>query len=237
MDNIVKEIGQFFRFILNPFLIRNPASKTSLVRSLCFAGLTISVGFVLDLISKIPAIVKYFCYNDDLLNNKMFMHGIFFSFFIGGIIAPILEEFIFRFYLNSLLGNIIYLFINLFIILQIFYGFEKLQMVIYILAVIISILLVSILFEQSILFREKLSFFVTKYFQIFFYFSVLTFALVHVSNLEICNQHSFFIILLLLPQFFGGLIFSYARLKWGLKTSILIHSLNNLIGIMIMYLI
>lgn len=82
-----------------------------------------------------------------------------------------------------------------------------------------------------------MSVFVTRYFRFFFYFSVFTFALVHVSNLEICNQHSIFIIFLVLPQFFGGLVFSYARLKWGLKTSILIHSFNNLVAIPFMYLV
>ena len=124
MNNMIKEIGQFFKFVVNPFLVINPANKTSLVRSLYFAALTISVGSLLGLVGELPAILKYFCYPKNILDNEMASHGFLYIFFMGVIVAPVLEELIGRFYLKSILGNVIYLFMNLFFIGQIFYGFE-----------------------------------------------------------------------------------------------------------------
>ncbi|MEO8415026.1 MAG: CPBP family glutamic-type intramembrane protease [Ginsengibacter sp.] len=236
MKNMIKEFGQFFKFIVNPFLVINPAGKISIVRCLYFAALGIGAGVLLALVGSMPVIVKYFCYKDNTLIDRMLTHGILYALFVGGVIAPIMEELIGRYYLNSVWGNIIYLFINLLIIGQVLYGFELLQIIVYVLLLIVSLFLIGILYEHNILFKKKISFLVTKYFPAFFYVSVLTFALVHVSNFDICHQHSVFVIFLVLPQFFAGLVLSYLRLKWGLKTGILVHSLNNLVAITLGYL-
>lgn len=230
------EFGQFFKFIVHPYLVINPAGKISIVRCLYFAALAMSAGVLLALVVSMPVIVKFFCYKDNAFMDKMLTHGILYALLMVAIVAPIVEELIGRYDLNSVLGNIIYLFINLFIIGEIFYGFGQLQILVTVLLLIVSILVIGILFEHSLLFKRKMSFFVTKYFPGVFYVSVLTFALVHVANFDICNQHSFFIIFLVLPQFFAGLVLSYVRLKWGLKTGILVPRINNFVAVMLLYL-
>ncbi len=158
MSKIKREICQFFRFILNPFLIKYSPARTSLLRSLYFAALTVGVGFLLDLVGELPAIQKYFCYPKDILDNIMANHGFLYIFFTGAVAAPILEELIGRFYLNSVQGNMIYLFINLFIVVQIFYKLKQGPVIAGILLLIVFILVISILFENNILFRKRCRF-------------------------------------------------------------------------------
>lgn len=78
--------------------------------------------------------------------------------------------------------------------------------------------------------KQRAKTFWNKHFKIFFYFSAILFALVHLSNFS--NTNTLFYILaplIILPQFIGGLTLGYIRLKLGFFWAILQHGLYNFI--------
>jgi membrane protease YdiL (CAAX protease family) len=53
------------------------------------------------------------------------------------------------------------------------------------------------------------------------------FAVIHIGNFEYSQQAAFLMPLVLLPQLFCGLVFSYLRIRHGLRYSILLHAAYN----------
>ena len=158
------------------------------------------------------------------------------SILVGSVLGPIIEEFLFRYYLNKLFGNLLYIFINTTILIYSFTELTTKQFLIYILLAAIMIYLINIFLKKNYASRRMIFQLFKKYFYLLFYLSALTFGLVHVGNYQICHNHSILIIFLVLPQLFAGLILGYARLKYGIFTSIILHSLNNFIAIGLMFL-
>ncbi len=62
-----------------------------------------------------------------------------------------------------------------------------------------------------------------------FYGMALLFALIHLTNYQISLSVIIFSFILCLPQFILAVLVSYARLKHGLWSSMLLHGLHNLI--------
>ncbi len=230
------EIAKFFHFLLKPSLLKVPANKIVITAILPMTILLVVVSILLGLITEIPFVINYFCIRKDLLEEDLLKKGALYSFGVGCIVAPMIEEFLFRFYLNKLFGNAMYFFINLFIVIYIFYGIPKYQIAIYILISTIILFLFSALLERNYFFRKKIFTFFKNHFYIFFYFSAITFAVVHIPNLEICKTNTALAVFLVSPQLFGGFVLGYARLKWGLSTSIIIHSITNVMGIGMLFL-
>lgn len=69
-----------------------------------------------------------------------------------------------------------------------------------------------------------------RYFEVLFYFSVVFFGLVHISNYTNIQQFWWLTPLLVLPQLFGGIELGYVRTQYGLMWSMFNHSLNNFIS-------
>ncbi|KQW93422.1 hypothetical protein ASC94_12350 [Massilia sp. Root418] len=53
------------------------------------------------------------------------------------------------------------------------------------------------------------------------------FAVIHIGNFDYSHQAAFLMPLMLLPQLFCGLVFSYLRIRHGLRYSILLHAAYN----------
>lgn len=124
----------------------------------------------------------------------------------GVIIAPILEELIFRGYLryknNYLLRFLIFL--------------------------------VAITGERNrrkteVFVKKKWN----KYYKIVLYFSALLFAYIHISNYENSSEFILFIPLLVTPQFIMGLLLAYLRTRHNVKLGILLHATHNAIFLIV----
>lgn len=63
-----------------------------------------------------------------------------------------------------------------------------------------------------------------------YYFSAIFFGFLHISNFVMTPAAIAFIGVLTLPQIIGGLFSGFARVKYGLWASILLHILNNSIA-------
>lgn len=65
----------------------------------------------------------------------------------------------------------------------------------------------------------------TRLFPLLFWLSTLAFALIHLTNYD--ETASIGLVLFTIPQFIAGSIFGYARVRYGLWSSILLHVMHN----------
>jgi len=233
----IQELRLFFNFLIKPTFLRVPTNKIVWVYILQLAILLIAMSFMLDLVTKLPFIIKYFCLGQDFVEKDLLHWGALVSIIIVGVLVPVLEEFLFRFYLNKLFGNFLYIFINVFILIIILHGLTNLQIGVYIFISILILISVSVLLQKKYAFRRRFFVLFKKHFYLGYYFSALTFGILHVNNYQTCNNHSILVVCLVLPQCFGGLVLGYTRLKHGILSSILVHILLNIIAIGFFFLI
>tara|TARA_R110000744_G_scaffold240057_2_gene357506 strand:- start:489 stop:1184 length:696 start_codon:yes stop_codon:yes gene_type:complete len=146
-----------------------------------------------------------------------------YQFLILAIFLPIIEELTFRLGLKFTKWNFVIMFTGLtFISLKILF---KLGWVTSITIGAVSTIVFSILLKKQIL--EKLTEFWKNNRLVIFYFLLICFSTLHLSNYELNYSSLLYVPILFLPHFFTGLIFSYARLESGIILSISLHILNN----------
>ena len=138
------------------------------------------------------------------------------------IIAPLLEELIFRYQLKnwyvSFLGWAV-------LISYLFYEFFYPQAYIAF-AILITICSIPFYFKTRKIIRFR---FIKTVFKYHFYLTAIVFGLVHVTNYNEPFQYGFSVVLLVLPQLFMGFILGYVRMRFGLKNSMLFHATYNFI--------
>lgn len=142
------------------------------------------------------------------------------------IIAPVLEEIVFR-------GNLNY---------NNFYHYFALT--VSFIFLILSHYMTNFINAEFLLTYSLISFGLSKliknykfYIKFILVFSSLSFGLLHIKNIntvEILNSFSY--IVYILPLIIFGYFLALIRLKHGLKLSILAHSLKNSIAILIIYI-
>lgn len=141
----------------------------------------------------------------------------------GVFLAPVIEEFIFRSWFKwsrKYLAILIVLFVALIAL-----SFIRTKTLIY---VAIMLILGIILFCVSKSRKQEIKELISLNIKYFYWGSSIVFGLIHASNFVGNIWYLIgFSFILGSPQIVGGLIFGYARLKYGLRYSILIHVLNN----------
>jgi membrane protease YdiL (CAAX protease family) len=149
-----------------------------------------------------------------------------------GIFAPILEEVIFRL---PLIFNPINISLSVSTLLALIVHKVSNGL----LSIITLILFFSIVYHFSTIYNLGFLSFWTKNFRFIFYLLSLIFGLVHISNYKFIEVSQYFIApILILPQLMLAFILSYTRLyyKKGFLICILIHSLMNMISILVFLL-
>ena len=84
----------------------------------------------------------------------------------------------------------------------------------------------SLVFKRAINKKAAKAFY-SRHFRHIFLFSAALFALVHLLNYRELGQIWFFFPLLVAPQFFGGLVLGFVRMRYGLKWSVANHFIHN----------
>lgn len=155
------------------------------------------------------------------------------------IIAPIIEEISFR--LNLLFSKINFALSTCFlsfIAITLIYNIgvfeisnESLYRAIFSvsLGIIIYINLIYFVENRLMLFWKKNKLFI-------FYTSLSLFSIPHVLNFELNEVPFWFIPIIVLPMVSSGIVYSYLRLKQGILSSLLLHSLVNLLPYLIFQL-
>ncbi|MEP2280130.1 hypothetical protein [Maribacter sp.] len=147
----------------------------------------------------------------------------FLKFSIFAIVAPIIEELTFRLGLKFSKRNFIIMIAGLtYILLKIILDFNL--YIAFVSALSISTLLVFVL-------SPKIVIILTNYWRnnrlIIFYLLILSFSFLHIANYDLSSSILVYIPIMALSHFLGGVIFSYARLKYSILMSVGLHIIHN----------
>lgn len=76
----------------------------------------------------------------------------------------------------------------------------------------------------------------SQYYGLLFYFFAVFFAIIHIKNFTQLENHLYLAPIVVFPQFFDAIVFGYFRLKNGFFFSLLIHSIINFFGSLLLLL-
>lgn len=222
------EPSEFFQFLRKPQYPTIEAKETSVIPTAIKIYLLaiLFIGLINSLNTTILHALFVLPVDKSLEVPENWKDHIWGFFILVAIIAPFMEEVIFRLSLVfdplniSLSGStIISLVLN------------KLS---YHLIALISFLLVFILiYKLATTYKQEMIVFWNKNFKYIFYFLSLLFGLVHISNYK-CTDTSQYLLtsILIFPQLAIGFVLSFTRVyyKKGFLIGILIHCLMNTVG-------
>jgi len=202
------------KFITNPYI---PERKRPSVKDL-----TKLIGFLLLVYIPLSLLIFFVCKKLSLTHVEFFKKSTLFILY-GVLIAPVIEEFVFRSWFKWSRKYSIILFV-LFVALIILTFFRTKTLFYVVVMLILGIILFTISKSRNQEIRELVN---TKI-KYFYWGSSIVFGLIHASNF-VGNIWCLigFSFILGSPQIVGGLILGYIRLNYGLRYSILIHILNN----------
>ncbi|RPH33641.1 MAG: CPBP family intramembrane metalloprotease [Bacteroidales bacterium] len=159
------------------------------------------------------------------ISQKHLSFDILHKILLAVVIAPIVEELLFRILLvinkrNLIIFSFTSLILSAYSLLKAHYYYSVILLILSILAVTFS--------TKEIGIRNM----TTKYYSIYFYAIAIFFGFVHFTNYDgISGFLYLWIPFLVLPQFLMGVFLGYVRLSFGIIYSILVHSVINLIAI------
>ena len=144
------------------------------------------------------------------------------------IILPFLEELFFRFPLKPRQW-LFYILIPLYIICigGFFIDFSSFAKSITVVVTILISLIVFGVYHRRIIARFTRIW--HQKFKLVFYSTALLFALIHLTNYQLSLTVILLAPILVLPQFIGGILLGYIRLRSGFIWGFLLHALNNAI--------
>jgi hypothetical protein len=158
--------------------------------------------------------------------------SIWIFFLLAVFVYPVVEEFIFRYYLKS--KKVISLIVVcLFVFLTAYWmakGFNYPSLLIKRVSLIVSSLLPVILIIWYYIKQKKdgrLDKMFSKFYFIPFYVSVVAFSLLHGFNFDFSNNN-ILVIPFLIPFLFSGMTYAYTRVKFGMWANLSLHISFNL---------
>jgi hypothetical protein len=191
-------------------------------------GIREIVEHFLILIFHLKSFDKTLLQNEHSIKIQLGKYG---AFMAAVVFAPIIEEIIFRLPLNTKgwsislsIGFLLYSCLGF----KIFY-FNFLSIYSYL--KIVSFLIILPLIINWLFTKYNLQQRIIQHYKLFFYLMIVVFALAHISNYAPIDYRYIYIYpIFVLPQFVMGLTLGYIRNKFGLPYSILLHSVINLPG-------
>lgn len=216
----MKLIKNLYTFILNPKSVKEEDVKfLAIVKEFLIYDfiITFSWAFLITLLTMF--------FEDFALvfkSKKTINETVINILIISVIIAPLVEEFAYRFSLKiNRLSISISLSVQLIIYLHLF---NLINITLY--YRLLLMLITSTIFYFLI--SKKLSIYLNRKFTIYLYFNLLIFCLLHALNFQYLEiYHYLFIPVLISLQFFFGLYLSYARLKYNFLYVIGFHITHN----------
>jgi membrane protease YdiL (CAAX protease family) len=144
------------------------------------------------------------------------------------LVAPLFEEALFRGWLTGkwkhfVIGSLWIVWIIAASIFMINDDDETAAIFVILMFVILAITAVIAAIQRR---DQSISPMLTTHFSRLFWFSAVSFGLIHLTNYEYDNY--WLVIPYVLPQFLAGAIWGYARIYYGLWASILLHATSNL---------
>jgi membrane protease YdiL (CAAX protease family) len=147
------------------------------------------------------------------------------TFILAALIAPILEESVFRLPLKFKSLN---LWISFSLLAAIFLKISyKINLFLFIsLAIIVLSLITFFILDRKRVFKRLENFWCKKFWFVF-YFSSIFFGFLHFTNYQFDYRNLPLIFIIVLPQTISGIFNGYLRVKFGFIWSVFLHFLNN----------
>lgn len=252
--NLIQLLKEFYTFLSNPvydYKRNNPLTINEIVQ-LFFAVFMVGMlgsAYILGAvgIEDIPHAMS------DMMDNM----SLPFVFLMAVIVAPVLEELIFRFHLRYKPLMVLFILCSIVYMIYLMPGdissdskltegllglrnehasSELINFFITskLVKVILTALVVFVLYLLVKRFRQSIDSFLDNFFGIPFYLTVAIFAFVHIYNFELPSHMWFYGPLMVMPQVVIGLLLGYVRVRNGICHSILVHAMNNSIPMLIM---
>lgn len=162
----------------------------------------------------------------------LFKESVFLSFAIFILILPFIEELVFRLPLRYKKVNFIPFIvlitsINGVILFETFHFPLSLSIP---LLVVVTAILIFYIFNRNM--AEKRETILSSNYPLYFYAVTTLFALAHLSNFNYSVSLLLFAPIVVLPQFVGGFLFGFIRIKQGFIWGFFLHALHNAILIL-----
>lgn len=214
---------EFWHFLRSPQLLRISKDKKMLKRDFLTLFLldvlfAIVLILVYELFLKLKLIKAYESW--DILKEL----GLFWGLAIGCILAPIIEEFLFRWQLRKRYASIYFWFLSIAAIVMSNIEDIRLNLLVFTLGLGVAIFSHSLLKKQS---QSKQAIFWHTFYPFLFYFSALIFGFVHIGNTKELTLEDPSFVFYISSQILGGLTLGYLRVKYGIRYSILFHACFN----------
>jgi len=234
---MISTIGELWNYIKQPKLIleTQPINTSSLqaVLTLFLVAYGLSTICLFTINNYIRA--NYEVSRSEIVNTEE--QGLWMLFLVVVIVYPVVEEFVFRYYLKNK-KVLTLIFISLTVALtgywlakQFSYSSSWLQGIIFATSIMGPVLLLVATYVQ-LRQKDRLHETYRKYFFIPFYISVVAFASLHASNFTVVG-HPFLQLPLLIPFVISGLILGFARMRYGMWANILLHVSFNFTSLML----
>lgn len=220
---LIGTVTDFYKFLCHP--TSNPKQEdklsfTELNLLFAFSFLTILTVFVpIYSLLNVEDLQHNF---DHLLEN----YNSYILFLTVVIVAPFMEEFIFRYPLKFAVTALLFTSLSFFYILYIIFDPSFNLVFLVIIWLFIACLSTVLIFEFFKI--QWINFFTNNYGWIF-YLHVVMFAFLHSSNFNLEPKAWIITPLLVIPQFILGMLLGYVRIRNNIWSSIYLHGLNNLI--------
>jgi len=227
---MIETLSTFWQFLRKPKLLKLSKDNKSLWRDLLwlimldlvFAG--IIMGIYCSLVHF--RIINEYEEKFDILKK----YGLTVALLIACIVAPLLEESLFRWPLRGGYLPIYFMCFTLALVTDYFINSTYLKWPIYIVFFFISLIVRGYFKRMNI--RRRVVF-QRQSFGSLFYYSATIFGLIHLTNIKDLTLSDPAFIIFVISQFFSGLSMGYMRIKYGLIYSILLHSIFNFIMILL----
>lgn len=208
-------MDSFISYLKNPFYCESRKLSAIKFIALYFLYLIASIAIIV-VISIVRIAFHLVQYTPECSPLKIILFAV--------LLAPFYEEVIFRSLLRFKWSSIL-LFTITAIALSVFFIYSSK----FILAILLSVLVLGLLLIVVIFTRNKVELFIASKFKYFFYGSSILFGLIHASNFT-GNIYYILAFSFILggPQIVLGLINGYLRMNHGLKYSILFHMAVNM---------
>ncbi|AIL32476.1 CPBP family glutamic-type intramembrane protease [Basilea psittacipulmonis] len=220
------ELCDFWEFLKNPrTAIKRPLRNTGLFRLNMPISLLVKWLFFVLFVNIFIFAPVSFQAGERLVGSEYAMSPEMFQdvtiLFYAIFLAPLIEEMVFRYSLRA--PKIIWWYFPL-IFLCLFLTKNK-----FILCLELILLTGALYFQEKKVNMARAKF-VYKHYGIIVFSVIYLFAMLHVFNFSFTNfttEKLPFLTMIVLPQFFAGLVLSFIRIRSGIVASIVLHVLNN----------
>lgn len=227
-----KSLQNFVAFLKKPKPLKQLKDKKLLLRD--FTTLFILyVSFTTVLLSVFGLLLHFNLIKEYKSIDFLKEFGVLGTLFLACIIAPLVEETVFRYHLKDLNGAIYFIFLSFGVLTVSQVNGVRLQFAIMIIALVLAVLVIEFLKRKRKVFALKMW---VKIYPLLFYYTAILFGLMHLSNYKDLTLTDPSFVFYIASQVFGGLGLGYLRIRYGLVYSMLFHALFNFVMVSLIIL-